>query len=84
MNEILETWTPPEVLEKYFSFGRFGTDKFNCPGIKFNEIEKIMFLLIFFLWKLIKVFISAQGKMDLKGVLQSVTKKDVCIIDLLI
>ena len=43
-----------------------------------------MFLLIFFLWKLIKVFISAQGKMDLKGVLQSVTKKDVCIIDLII
>nr|CAH0109448.1 unnamed protein product [Daphnia galeata] len=49
----VSNWTPPEVLPKYFSFGKVGYDKFHCP-----------------------VYVCAQGNMDLRGILQSVTKKD--------
>nr|CAH0107616.1 unnamed protein product [Daphnia galeata] len=52
IDEILK-WNPPEVLLKYFSYGKVGYDKFHSP-----------------------VFICAQGQMDLRGILQSVTKKD--------
>lgn len=31
VNEILQTWTPPEVIEKYYSIGQTGYDKFGCP-----------------------------------------------------
>lgn len=53
VNDILETWTPPEVIEKYYSIGQCGYDKFGCP-----------------LW------ISAQGPIDIRGIMQSSTKKD--------
>ncbi|XP_046633862.1 SEC14-like protein 2 [Daphnia pulicaria] len=52
VDDILN-WTPPEVLQKYYSLGKLGHDKFNCP-----------------------VYISAQGNMDLRGIFQSITKKD--------
>lgn len=53
VDDVVKNWTPPEVITKYFSFGKLGNDKFDCP-----------------------VFISAHGQMDLRGILQSVTKKD--------
>ncbi|XP_046633840.1 SEC14-like protein 2 isoform X1 [Daphnia pulicaria] len=52
IDDILK-WTPPEVLLKYFSFGKIGYDKLYSP-----------------------VYVCAQGQMDLRGILQSVTKKD--------
>ncbi|XP_046460612.1 SEC14-like protein 2 [Daphnia pulex] len=52
VDDILK-WTPPEVFQKYYSLGKIGYDKFNCP-----------------------VYVCAQGNMDLRGILQSVTKKD--------
>ena len=33
VDELIDTWTPPEVLEKYYSFGTTGYDKFGCAGI---------------------------------------------------
>ncbi|XP_046633901.1 SEC14-like protein 2 [Daphnia pulicaria] len=53
VNEILQTWTPPEVIEKYYSIGQTGYDKFGCP-----------------LW------MSAQGPIDIRGIMQSTTKKE--------
>ncbi|EFX85375.1 hypothetical protein DAPPUDRAFT_314193 [Daphnia pulex] len=53
VNEILQTWTPPQVIEKYYSIGQTGYDKFGCP-----------------LW------ISAQGPIDIRGIMQSTTKKE--------
>jgi len=32
IDEILENFTPPEVLLKYMSMGRSGSDKFGAPG----------------------------------------------------
>ncbi len=29
---MLETWTPPEVMRKYYSAGFSGQDKDGCPG----------------------------------------------------
>ena len=31
-DNIVDTWTPPEVISKYFSLGQVGNDKFHCPG----------------------------------------------------
>lgn len=31
IDSILETYSRPEVYQKYFSMGRCGTDKFGCP-----------------------------------------------------
>nr|CAH0109445.1 unnamed protein product [Daphnia galeata] len=53
VDKILDTWTPPEVLIKYYAIGTTGKDKFNCP-----------------LW------INAFGRMDVSGILQSVSKRD--------
>lgn len=35
-DDIVDTWTPPEVITKYFSFGQVGKDKFSCPGEVFT------------------------------------------------
>ena len=32
VDNILETYTPSEVLRKYDSGGQIGVDKFGCPG----------------------------------------------------
>ena len=32
VDDILEKWSPPEVLTKYYSFGTFGYDKFGSQG----------------------------------------------------
>lgn len=50
---ILDNWTPPEVMKKYYAIGSVGSDKFGCP-----------------------VWISAFGRMDMTGLLQSVSKRD--------
>lgn len=47
INDILETWTPPEVIEKYYSIGQCGYDKFGCPrnskmSHSFETIRHIM------------------------------------------
>ncbi len=34
VDRILDKWTPPEVLAKYYSIGLSGNDKFGCPGNK--------------------------------------------------
>ncbi|XP_046633896.1 SEC14-like protein 2 [Daphnia pulicaria] len=53
VDTILDKWTPPEVLTRYYSLGATGHDKFHCP-----------------------VWINAFGRMDMTGILQSVTKRD--------
>lgn len=53
VDELLDTWHPPEVLVKYYPFGKTGVDKFGGP-----------------LW------ISAQGRTDLRGILQCIPKKE--------
>lgn len=37
---IVERWTPPEVLRKYYAIGLSGYDKLGCPGntIMLNKI----------------------------------------------
>ena len=32
VDTIFERYTPSEVIQKYFSFGQIGVDKFGCPG----------------------------------------------------
>lgn len=32
---LLENWQPPEVIDKYYSAGTCGYDKFGCPGWKY-------------------------------------------------
>lgn len=32
VDDILERWNPPEVLEKYYSMGTTGFDKYGCPS----------------------------------------------------
>lgn len=75
MDEILETYTPPEVMKKYFSMGRFGNDKFGCPGLLPFLLSKLKMkvCVIFFLFI---VYINAQGRTDMKGLIQSTTRKD--------
>lgn len=34
VDTILDKWTPPEVLTRYYSLGATGHDKFHCPGNK--------------------------------------------------
>lgn len=53
VDDILATHKLAEVLTKYYSLCRCGTDKLGCP-----------------LW------ISSQGRIDYKGILNSVTKKE--------
>lgn len=31
VDEILDTFTPPEAFVKYYSMNHIGTDKFDCP-----------------------------------------------------
>ncbi|KAI9561276.1 hypothetical protein GHT06_012232 [Daphnia sinensis] len=50
---ILDNWTPPEVMKKYYAMGTVGSDKFGCP-----------------------VWINAFGRIDMAGLLQSVSKRD--------
>ncbi len=74
VDDILETFTPPEVMTKYFSMGRFGTDKFGCPGQLFHLfIRNKIFQVTLFSYL---VYISAHGRIDLKGLMQSTTRKD--------
>ncbi|KAK4004691.1 SEC14-like protein 2 [Daphnia magna] len=53
VDEILDTFKPSEVFQKYFPAGEVGIDKFGCP-----------------------VFIYASGRLDMKGLLASTTKKE--------
>ena len=42
VDDIVEKWTPPEVLVKYNPIGICGRDKFHCPGkptIKRNQYK---------------------------------------------
>ena len=58
VDEILETFTPPEVFTKYLSFHHVGKDKIGCPGknscyTTFNLIISILLFvnsLDFFVW----------------------------------
>lgn len=34
IDKLVETWKPPDVLEKYYSHGVTGFDKFGCSGIR--------------------------------------------------
>ncbi|XP_046460828.1 SEC14-like protein 2 [Daphnia pulex] len=52
VDDVLK-WTPPEVIQKYVSYGKIGHDKFDCP-----------------------LYISLQGRIDYRGILQSVTRKE--------
>ncbi|XP_057372737.1 SEC14-like protein 2 [Daphnia carinata] len=53
VDEILDTFKPSEVFQKYFPEGEVGVDKFGCP-----------------------VFIHTTGRLDLRGLLSSSTKKE--------
>lgn len=53
IDELVDKWNPPEVLQKYYSIGNPGYDKFGCA-----------------------VWISALGRTDMKGILQSISKRD--------
>lgn len=75
VDDILNTWTPPEVINKYFSFGQFGKDKFGCPGNRLFKNKPITDEYEFFC-TIGVVFACAQGRMDMRGILQSVTRKD--------
>lgn len=83
VSDILNSWTPPKVFENYFSFGQCGKDKFGCPGI--NNLCVLLSLAIDCCYctkhlyvsssLLYQVFLRSQGRMDMKGLLQSATRK---------
>lgn len=71
---ILDNWTPPEVMKKYYAIGSVGSDKFGCPGKSFNDIisQNTNRSNIIYFYDI--VWINAFGRMDMTGLLQSVSK----------
>lgn len=76
MDDILETFQPSEVLAKYTSYELVGKDKFGCPCKLYPNIliltntDRHYFLLL-------TVWFSGVGAIDFKGLLLSVSKKDI-------
>lgn len=65
------------MFSKYFSFGKLGYDKLGCPGYWLNRTSVLKFIdTIKFERALRLVYACAQGRMDFRGMFQSVTKKD--------
>ena len=74
IDDLLDVWTPPTVLQQHFLLQMCGQDKFGCPcescchltGHQGNWRKKFHFA----------VWINCYGRMDTRGLLQSVTKRD--------
>ncbi len=76
MDEILETHHIPEVIEKYYSIGQCGFDKLGCPRTHPIQLNVLRFNLLKYLFLFNIVFVSQQGLIDIRGILQSTTKKE--------
>lgn len=82
MDRLLDTYTIGEVIKKYFSLGRVGVDKYGCPRqFKRNKLYLFIYTqlsiinLIFFYFTLYtrlhltsSVYVTAMGRMDIKGI----------------
>jgi hypothetical protein len=44
IDDLIDKWKPPEVLEKYYSFGTTGSDKMGCQS-KTNKLY-LKFILL--------------------------------------
>lgn len=74
MDTILQTYEPSEVFSKYYTMSEIGTDKFGCPGtLHHNQVSEHELQRAFFQ----PVWHSAQGRLDMLGLIHSATKKEV-------
>ena len=75
---ILQTFTPPEVFTRYFSFHHISKDKMGCPRKYLYFLFKFSILHLPFRFNYFSiVWISSFGRNDLKGIALSMTKKDI-------
>ena len=76
IDDILDNWQVPEVLEKYYSMGVCGNDKYGCPSKPFYSVIIAMILKKCNIHAYFRiVWISAFGNIDVKGLMMSVSKK---------
>ena len=77
VDDVLQTFTPPEVFNKYFSLAHVSKDKIGCPRNLISIIIFYSFFSLNIILFLSIVWISSFGRNDFKGIASSMSKKDI-------